>query len=110
MSEKDTSVIPEGPYCYRWNGKNWTDGDGMPHMGIDLCPYWKDKEINGAHVCWCDYLEDGGIYNSAERTGDFNKLIEHFGSEDGVFDALSLSLLFDQCKSCGIKDGEEGEE
>ena len=100
--DKDTSVIPKDtPYCYKFNGKNWVDDDGMPHMGVDLCPYWGDKEIGGTHICWCSFLEAGGTYND-DRT-DWDKLIEFFGSEEAAFDSddTSLFLLFDQCKECG---------
>jgi len=66
-NKKDTSVIPEGMYCYTHeNGKQKN------------CPYWSrnkkyDKYCNG----YCSYLE----------MGDWN-----YGT-----------LLWDQCKECGIK-------
>lgn len=75
---KDTSVIPEGPYCYTIerveDGKVYTKN----------CPYWsrnKDKEDweNG----YCSYLEQGD------------------------WEVEGLSLLWDGCKECNINWGDD---
>jgi hypothetical protein len=99
----DKTKIPTGPYCYRIK-KIVPD----PVYGVRIltknCPYSRIKEIDGVEVAWCDYLEKGGLLN---ETTDINKLIEHYGSEDAMFEALSLTLLFDSVKECGIKTGDD---
>lgn len=72
---KDSSVIPDGPYCYRLIGEN--NSSKTPRSSI--CPYWsyredKPRQENG----FCAYLESGDW----EREG--------------------VSLLWDQVKECGI--------
>lgn len=70
MTEKDTSQIPNGLYCYEY-----VDGKQVS------CPYWsKDPEEEEQCNGYCSYLELG----------------------DWEIDGLSL--LWDQCKECGIKD------
>ena len=75
-SEKDTSVIPRGPYCYEL-----VTGDfmGLGRLVRKWCPYSRvlrghSRQESG----WCDYLE----------TGD---------SEENC-----TVLLWDGCKECGI--------
>ncbi len=96
-------LIPKGGYCY--DGIEVIGSDSStPVIKIRLCPYWKRKKINGVEVNWCEFLDQGGMPNEEI---DFQKLIEHYGSEDGVYDNLPLSLLFDQIKCCGENE-EEG--
>ena len=93
---KDTSIIPKGPYCY-------SRAEGVNKYGIPnakYCPYMTSKDYNGVTCPYCSYLEKGGLDNIV-TDGDFAKLIEHFGSEEKVFDGLPLTLLFDSCKECG---------
>jgi len=89
---KDASAIPSGPYCH---GKS---------LG-DVCPYWKllpdrPEQYNG----WCDFLGKGDIELGGEKelenvdTGEKAK-----GSEFG----FPVSLLWDQCKECGINEDED---
>lgn len=89
-AEKGTSVIPKGCYCYDENG---------------TCPYWDKiegapKQYNG--YCW--YLEQGDMEILAEddfteqNTGEVRK------GKDLPF---PVSLLWDQCKECGINDDDE---
>jgi hypothetical protein len=90
--KKDESLIPEGPYCY------------TPQKGrAARCPYHTTKEINGVHVPYCSFLEMGGLDNDMEDS-EFNKLVEHYGGDDEVFEALPLDLLWDQVKECGEND------
>ena len=95
--DKDTSNIPKGDYCYKYvDGKNKY---GIPNT--ENCPYHSYKELNGAGVVWCDYLELGGLPNDCKE-GDHEKLIEFFGSTEAMLSSLPLTLLFDSCKECGI--------
>lgn len=97
MEEKDTSVIPNGHYCYSYDSDN----------NLIKCPYWKiipdrPEQENG----WCDYLEKGDVEIIAEggyyQVDKNNNVIPN--SEIG------FSLLFDSCKECGINiDDEEFE-
>jgi len=98
--------IPKGDYCYKFNGKNGTHDDGLPYMGIDTCPYSDIKEINGVEVDWCTYLNSGGLGNNTTDE-EWEKLVEHFGSEGVAYDGLPLDLLFDGCKHCGVNCDDE---
>jgi hypothetical protein len=78
---KDTSVIPEGPYCYNilsgWKRKP----DGTPYYETSMCPYWslrsdKPNQMNG----YCSFLEKGDW------------------QDDGTM------LLWDQVKECQINE------
>lgn len=78
--KKDKSLIPYGQYCYSSN---------------KLCPYWSIKnnlpeQMNG----YCSYLEksDRDLHN---------EYIENIDNKNIPF---SLSLLWDQCKECGINE------
>lgn len=82
MSEiiaKDTDCIPEGIYCYQVTSE---DGRREYHP----CLYWSlnpdEDYMNNGH---CSYLEQGDW------------------EVDGV------SLLWDGCKECGIKMGDDYE-
>jgi len=71
----DISVIPKGMYCY--SPLNYKNGKYY----IKICPYWslnenKPKQVNG----YCSYLGYGD------------------------WEVDNLSLLWDQCKECHIKD------
>jgi len=39
--------------------------------------------------------------------GDFDKLVEHFGNTDAIYDYLTLDLLWDDCKECCENDSIE---
>jgi len=87
-----TSVIPPGIYCYE-NG---------------MCPYWdEDRRRSKQDSGYCHFLERGDWntnhnYNLVEiKTG---KIVSE--------NPPGLSLLWDQCKECGIntEDSEEQKE
>lgn len=88
---KDTSIIPEGPYCY-----NET-----------TCPYYDhikdaDRQSNG----YCHYLEIGD-----EELNSTVVLEDMKTGEKNTADELGLpigGLLFDMCKECGINDNNIG--
>ena len=101
---QNKELIPKGDYCYSHIEKIEETGDltldliEIIKFKVKLCPYFKTKDINGVKVYWCDYLNKGGLPNEEI---DFQKLVEFYGSEDILYDELSLSLLFDQVKECG---------
>lgn len=96
---KDNSLIPNGAYCYHFD----LTFDGKSENGtipIVVCPYSVIKNINGVNIHWCDYINEGDPGNCSDA--EFEKLVKYYGSEDNVFDNLKLSLLWDDCKECGI--------
>lgn len=97
---KDTSVIPKGDYCYKFDGRKGIDEETGLRMGVKLCPYYSSRIFNGVEVDWCDFLNCGDIGNDLEE-GDYQKLIEYFGSEEKLHEYLPLFLLWDQVKECG---------
>ena len=109
--QKNTSIIPKGPYCYTW--KELPSKENNFRGQVNLCPYFQVKNIDGVEFPWCDYLELGGLPGDGGFVGwsDYKKAIEvlskHFGGEDKMDEALPLFLLFDQCKECGIDDEDE---
>ena len=90
--EKDESLIPKGQYCYTYD----EDGKYKP------CPYWRRIEDRPEQYDgWCDFLEFGDLEHEQEmeltdmKTGEKTK---------GCDLPFPVSLLFDQCKECGIND------
>lgn len=74
--------IPEGPYCYTCLSIEHRSYG--PVMKIKQCPFWDRSRF-------MPHQENG--YCHLLRRGDWN--------------GNNLGLLWDQCKECGIKDGEE---
>lgn len=94
---QNKELIPKGDYCY--SGIEVIESNSStPVIKVKLCPYWTCKTINGVEVNWCEFLDKGGLPN---KEIDFQRLVEFYGSEDIVYDELTLSLLFDQVKECG---------
>jgi len=93
---KDKRLIPHGFYCYSAKGK---------------CPYWsirkgKSKQRNG----YCAFLEKGDWDINAEKVwtvtvrnekGKYEKVAEGTAKELDIVG----SLLWDQVKECGVKEG-----
>jgi hypothetical protein len=101
---QDISQIPNGDYCYSWIE---TPSDKNKFIGkTKVCPYYKIKNVEGVEFPWCNYLELGGMpangkWKGWENYEDANtKLDKHFDSN--MDQKLSLSLLFDAIKYCGI--------
>jgi len=91
--------IPKGQYCY------------FGSRGCRRCPYWRRIEdrpsiANG----WCDYLGKGDIEIAAEtewiltHVGKDSELGRKVGDRINGSDLPGSSLLWDQCKECGIKE------
>ena len=110
---KDTSIIPKGDYCYTWKE---VPSESNNYRGtVNHCPYYEVKNVDGVEFPWCNYLELGGIPSSDKWLGwgddDYDDpwkvLTEHFGGKEQMEEKLSLSLLFDSCKECGVNNEEE---
>ena len=95
--EKDTSVIPWGPYCYTYVNDEYK-----------VCPYYdvikdRDEQENG----WCHFLEKGDIEIGQENFNDPGVVITQGEKEVNKKDVPEFifgGLLWDQCKECGIND------
>ena len=96
---KQQELIPPGMYCYvlDYTKDNIFGSDSTP---VVYCPHSINKEINGINIPWCSFLDKGGVSND-NTDEEWKKLVEYFGSDDNVFDYLSLDLLWDSCKECG---------
>jgi len=94
MSDKDTSLIPKGEYCYGEGGK---------------CPYWSLKEgLPEQENGYCSYLEKSD-YDINEEQGD---IPWKTGKDNSVVlitepHAIPIGLLWDQCKECGVNEWTE---
>lgn len=91
--EKDSSQIPKGPYCYDENG---------------LCPYWDIiEELPDQYNGYCGFLGKNDTQLAQERELEEVKSGEVARGDELPF---PVSLLWDQCKECGINmlDPEEG--
>lgn len=89
-ASKDTSCIPKGCYCYDESG---------------LCPYWDllddlPSQYNG----YCAFLGKSDIEIAQERELKNMKTGEVARGDELPF---PVSLLWDQCKECGINDVDE---
>ena len=89
--------IPKGMYCYSGG------------RGTGRCPYWRRiKDRPDQADGWCNYLNKGDIEIAAEtewtvqyvRDKEFGRV----GDKISGSDMPGSSLLWDQCKECGIKD------
>lgn len=82
MTDKDTSVIPKGIYCYTIKNVEMTENGPIVHK--NRCPYWslnpnKESQDNG----YCSFL----------NVGDW--------------ESPTGGLLWDMVKECGINDDDE---
>lgn len=100
--KKDKRLIPKGLYCY----------SRIKATGIKgLCPYWsirrgKPKQSNG----YCAYLEKGDwdLNREVKWEQTYNKkngIRQRKGKTMTAEEiGIPMSLIWDQCKECGIKD------
>jgi hypothetical protein len=96
IETKDTKAIPKGMYCYDENG---------------ICPYWaSNPDYHYQENGWCAYLERGDWEMNDDKKwsvtyvkeGEPNRKLQS-AHELGI----PMSLLWDQCKECGINEEEE---
>lgn len=101
---KDTSVIPEGPYCYIPDiEKNANKDKNDPCYYTKTCPYFKYKKDAGVGVVKCKFLGESGLINGTTNK-EFKKLKKKYGSSKKVHKKYPLFLLWDQVKECGEND------
>jgi len=99
LQEKDTSLIPIGHYCYKFD--NLYEGEVMPgHYPTVNCPYGGYKDLHGVSMPYCSFLEEYGDDNNLSNEG-YKKLIAHFKTDEAMWEVLKLDLLWDSCKECG---------
>jgi hypothetical protein len=116
--------IPAGIYCYKF-AETVTGPGGLPIFRTISCPYFTCKTVNGVNLPWCSFLKLGSVPASSGSLTDEDdkKLIEAWGLDDPLTEAekaefnltdgdrsfripeeFGLSLLWDQCKECGVND------
>jgi len=100
---KDTSVIPFGDYCYSIDRVDLKESK----IYVKQCPYSTYKIIADVHIPYCEYLEQMGSPNCNDE--DYAKLLAFYGNHDNLSKVTPLSLLFDDCKECGINESNECE-
>ena len=96
--------IPRGLYCYKYRKLIWgKNKEDPPKMKIKICPYWeKLNNLLNQENGYCHYLKksDYDINNDEHKefmnvkTGEIIK---------APYMPIAMSLLWDQCKECGIK-------
>jgi len=74
-----------------------------------MCPHFNTIEDDGVVVVRCEYLKENGLTNDMTDE-EFKILVKKYGSEDEVFDAHPLFLLWDSVKECGENWPDEEEE
>lgn len=96
-TNRDITVIPEGPYCYY----GVTVDSDHKIKRKNVCPYleWSDHG-----VVYCRYLNQGSVMNSQEA---FELALAHYGNEQELDKATPLILLWDMVKECGVNDNTE---
>ena len=101
MEVKDTSIIPEGMYCY--TGIKMEKGVYY----TKLCPYWDAiKDVDEQECGYCHYLEEGDSY-----LNDTMILCDEKTGEKSTPNEIGIpgGLLWDQVKECGINYGDDDE-
>jgi hypothetical protein len=98
--KKDKSKIPYGYYCYE---KLEFIAAKNACKIIGQCPYWsirndKPEQLNG----YCSYMEKGDWEICKER--------KWVNPETGEEVELDISLIWDQCKECGINEPTDDDE
>lgn len=101
MSKKDTSVIPNGPYCYVPDIEKNANKDKDDHVYyIKTCPYWSIIKDEGVRICHCSFLNESSIPNGTSDE-DYDKLIAKYGSDEALWKKFTGDLIWDQVKECG---------
>jgi hypothetical protein len=90
---KDTSCIPKGIYCYDEKG---------------VCPYWSSLDgLPDQYNGYCSFLDKGDVELAQQMELQNVKTGEVARGDELPF---PVSLLWDQCKMCGINDFDDEEE
>lgn len=107
MTKKDTSIIPEGPYCYTTR-ETPCEENGWVHK-VNSCPYYKLIKDEGVDIIHCEFIDIKDIPGWV-KDEQFNILVEKYGSSDAVFELYGGGLLWDQVKECGVNENWGDEE
>ena len=97
--------IPKGVYCYKAKATEpFSDAD----YRVTPCPYWKKlKDRPHQEDGWCDYLGKGDSELLKTKTARITYIAPNTFTDLKVGDEVEgFSLLWDRCKECGIKMGE----
>jgi len=92
-------IIPKGDYCYTSLEVKIRD-DGLPVRKVKTCPFWdKNDEKHYQEAGYCHLLGRGDW--------EMNDVKEYVNDKTGEKQTaneigLPLSLLWDQCKECGL--------
>jgi len=97
-------VIPEGPYCYTFDGMIENE-DGSRYPKTIPCPFWDKNEEKHYQECGYCHLLDSGDWemNDEKEYTNVKTGKKQTANEIG----LPLSLLWDQVKECGLSRGED---
>ena len=103
FKEQGEKVIPKGYYCYGYMRRR--KDNPMRFEVMDGCPYWdtddeKPYQYNG--YCW--FLMKGDWEINGEKEWVNTKTGE---TQTGEELGMPFSLLWDQCKECGINYDED---
>jgi hypothetical protein len=99
---KDTSVIPEGSYCYVPDvEKNKNKDKNDPAYYTKNCPYWGYIKDEGVDICHCSFLNVSTIPNGTSDE-DYAKIKKKYGED--FWKNFTGDLIWDQVKECGIND------
>ena len=98
---KDTSVIPEGHYCYVPDiEKNDNKDKNDSAYYTKNCPYWGYIKDEGVDICHCSFLNESSIPNGTSDE-DYKKLKDKYGSDEKLWEKFTGDLIWDQVKECG---------
>ena len=90
ITDKDISGIPKGCYCYDENG---------------ICPYWDiQDDLPEQYNGYCGFLGKNDMELAQEMELENCSTGERVCGDDLPF---PVSLLWDQCKMCGINDDDD---
>ena len=118
MYKNPEGYIPDGDYCYKSTGIQGINEDGLPYRKVENCPFWDvDIDMPYQENGYCHLLKQGDWdmnLDSLDTTivdycPDHPELVgktyrELITMDDCPIPLFSTSLLWDQCKECGVND------
>lgn len=124
MRDNPEKYVPEGMYCYSSTGESGVNAEGIPYRKVQKCPFWDyDPDMPNQENGYCHFLREGdwGINIDGMDTTTLEHCPDHPELEgktqrelalieDCPIPILNVSLLWDQCKECGINDEWEDED